>query len=175
MTGWEPIAHMAEMGLITSAVAPGILLLARRGWGWRWAGLRLLPLPAPVLLAGFVVLHAAITLAMDGSEPSPPVHLVLHAVLLFGALAFWLPVLGPDPLTPAGRMVYLFVGAPALDLAAVVVVARGDSAGGLAMIVAMLPIGLAALGSTWHWLVEEERAVRLREQAGTMIDWLPER
>jgi hypothetical protein len=48
---------------------------------------------------------------------------------------------------------------PAMDLAGVFVVLHGDAAGGLAMIVAMLPVGCAAVATTWHWLVTEQPAM----------------
>jgi hypothetical protein len=54
--------------------------------------------------------------------------------------------------------VYLFLAGPLLDLAGVWLVARGDRAGGLAMVVGMLPIGVAALVVTWRWVVGEEKA-----------------
>jgi len=87
---------------------------------------------------------------------------VLPAAVLLGCAAvFWHPVVGSTGrLDAIGRSVYLFLAAPSLDLAAVVVVAQGDSAGGLAMIVAMLPIGLAAVAYMWRWLVTEEAAAR---------------
>jgi hypothetical protein len=55
-------------------------------------------------------------------------------------------------------MIYLFASMPAMDLAGVFVVLHGDSAGGLAMIVAMLPVGVAALVTTWHWVLTEQPA-----------------
>jgi hypothetical protein len=46
---------------------------------------------------------------------------------------------------------------PALDLPGVWLVARGDGPGGIAMILAMSPLGLTALALTWRWVREEER------------------
>lgn len=161
MTGMASPWHMAEMGVITSLLAPAIILEGRRRWSWS-----LLSLPAPVALVGFVLLHGAITLGMDSMAAGRVSSLLLHAALLVGAIVFWLPVLaGPHRLDRAGRAVYLFLGAPALDLAGVVVVARGDSVGGLAMIVAMFPIGLAAVWAAWSWINGEEADVRRREAA----------
>jgi cytochrome c oxidase assembly factor CtaG len=152
-------AHMAEMGLLTSVLAPAIVLATRRRWSWK----TLTRSPALVLPL-FVLLHAAITIGMDETDPRPALHLLLHAALLAGAVVFWLPVLGPrSRLGTAARCVYLFLAAPALDLAAVVVVARGDSVGGLAMIVAMLPIGFTAVVMIWRWMQAEERDVRAQQ------------
>jgi cytochrome c oxidase assembly factor CtaG len=150
------IAPMAGMGLLTSVVAPAVVLATRARWQWRR-----LTLPAGIALPGFVLAHAGITLVLTLGTPTRTVTVTLHLVLFLAAVVFWLPVLGPCArLSRPARCVYLFLAAPALDLAGVVVVATGDSAGGLAMIVAMLPIGLAAVGLTWRWLQDEERAVQ---------------
>lgn len=53
-------------------------------------------------------------------------------------------------------MLYLFLSAPALDLAGVMVVILGDAPGGLAMIVGMLPAGGIAIVVTWQWVTREE-------------------
>lgn len=159
------VLPMALAGLATSGLAPALLLITGRGRsGWDWDRLAL---PAVLTLPLFAVLHAATMILMAGQDLPAPVELPLHALLLLGAIVFWLPVLGtrrrlPDP----GRTVYLFLAAPTLDLAGVWIIARGDTAGGLAMIVAMLPIGLAAIGVTWRWIVREER---LRRQAETDV------
>jgi cytochrome c oxidase assembly factor CtaG len=147
------IVHMTGMGLLVSVAAPALVLLGRHLRVAR-AG----DLPVWLVLPGFVVLHGALILVMEVDEPSTLAHAGLDLLLLAGAVLFWLPVLGVGRhrLDDAGRCVYLFVAAPALDLAGVIVVARGNSAGGLAMIVAMLPIGLVAVGLTWQWLRAEE-------------------
>lgn len=156
MSSFDDVAHMVEMGAFTSVVAPLVVLALRRRITWgplSW--------PAYAALPAFVLVHGAITLGMHAAEPPPLLHLLLHAILLLGGVIFWLPVLaGRHRLDPAGRVVYLFVGAPALDLAGVIVVATGDPAGGLAMIVAMLPIGLVAMTIAWRWAVDDERRVR---------------
>lgn len=156
MSSFGDAAHMAEMGLFTSVVAPVLVLALRRRTTWgplSW--------PAYTALPMFVLLHGAITLWMHAHEPPPLIHLLLHGLLLLGGVVFWLPVLaGRHRLDPAGRTVYLFLGAPALDLAGVIVVATGDSVGGLTMIVAMLPIGLVAVALAWRWIVDDERAAR---------------
>ena len=156
------LVHMAGMGLLTSVVAPAAVLLGRDR-----PALQRLAAPPWVTLPGFVVLHALVLTAMAKREPAPPVHVTLDTILLAGAVAFWLPVLGLPwrRLDDVGRCVYLFLAAPSLDLPAVVLVARGNSVGGLAMIVAMLPIGLAAVALMWRVLTEEEAAVRRVEVA----------
>ncbi|WP_018386295.1 hypothetical protein [Wenjunlia vitaminophila] len=70
-------------------------------------------------------------------------------------------MLGPARrLSDPGRCVYLFSAAPALDLPALGLVAAGHDAGGLTMIVSMLPVGGAALAVTWRWITAEERRER---------------
>ena len=149
-----PVWHMAGLGLITSVVAPTLVVSTRRVLSWR-----LLSWPALVALPAFLGLHAALMLV-------PGVERVGHGavqpvVLLLGAVVFWLPVLGVHrPLALDMSCMYLFLGAPSLDLAGVWMVARGDSAGGLAMIAAMLPIGGLAVVRTVRWVTDEERHTR---------------
>jgi cytochrome c oxidase assembly factor CtaG len=156
------MVHMAGMGLLTSVVAPALTVLGRRvrqvaglaRLGW-W------------MLPPFVVVHAVVTLVMGASEPPLLIHSALDVVLLGGAVCFWLPVLGPTSmrLDDVSRCIYLLLAAMSLDLPAVVLVARGAPAGGLAMIVAMLPIGLAAVALFWRAAVAEEAAVRRAERS----------
>jgi cytochrome c oxidase assembly factor CtaG len=159
--GVGELVHMAGMGLLTSAVAPLLILAGRRRTSWR-----ALSWPAAVALPFFVGLHAAITLGMEAVERTLWLHLLVDAILVSGAVVFWLPVLGTERrLDPLARCVYLFLAAPSLDLAGVVVVARGDSAGGLAMIVAMLPIGVVAVALTWQQLRAEESTARALDRS----------
>lgn len=156
---------MAVMGALTSVVAPALVVGTGRVLpSWRWDRLAL---PAAVVLPLFLVLHAGGTILLADVALSAPVELALHVVLLLGAVLFWLPVLGSrHRLSDPARTAYLFVAAPSLDLGAVWVIAEGDSAGGLAMIVAMLPVGLAAVVCTWRWIVREERMVAVAEREG---------
>lgn len=113
-------------------------------------------LPAGIALPGFVLLHGGITYLLT-RHPTPAGWLLLHVPLLVGAVVYWLPVLGTarrlaDPL----RVLYLFLSAPALDLAGVMVVILGDGAGGLAMIAGMLPAGGIAVLVTWQWITRED-------------------
>lgn len=146
------VVEMAVMGLDTSIVAPVLILISRT-----WRGWRLFAWPAPFALCAFVTAHAALTVWMAVTMPALAADLVLHLALVFVSFVFWLPVIGPHrPLADAGRCVYLFLAMPAMDLAGVYVVLHGDSAGGLSMIVAMLPVGITAVVLTWRWLLAEE-------------------
>ncbi len=150
------VAEMALMGLETSVVAPLIVLLLRS-----WPGWRVLTWPAVVALPVFLVGHAAITAWMAVVMPPVLPDVGVHAALVALSLVFWLPVLGRDRrLSDAGRSVYLFLAMPTMDLAGVFVVLHGDSPGGLAMIVAMLPVGLVAVLLTWRWIAAETVAER---------------
>jgi hypothetical protein len=138
-------------GLLTSVAAPGLLLLVVRTVPWDRAAA-----PAAVVFPGFIVLHGVIAYVLTW-HPSAAVWLALHVLLLAGALLFWLPIFGQgrrisDPL----RVLYLFLAMPPLDLAGVVVIVLGDHAGGLAMIIAMLPAALITLFVTWRWIVTED-------------------
>lgn len=153
MAGLVP---MATSGAVTSVLAPALILLTPRiGLPWNWDRLAL---PAPAALPLFAVGHAAIMITMATRQVPAPLAMVAHALLLLGAIVFWLPVLGRRcRLSDPGRTAYLLLAVPTLDLAAVWIIATGDSTGGLAMIVAMLPIGVAAVVITWRWMVREER------------------
>lgn len=110
---------------------------------------------------GLVLLPAAavtITTEAPGAAVGAGTSFIAHVALLLGAVLFWAPVVGRRRRLPdAGRAAYLFIAGPVLDLAGVWLVAQGESAGGLAMIVGMLPIGIAALALTWQWIIREER------------------
>jgi hypothetical protein len=142
---------MALMGLDTSAIAPLIVLATRS-----WSGWRRLALPAVIALPLFLVFHAAITVAMALTMPAAVADVAIQMGLILISVCFWLPVLGPvHRLSGAGRMAYLFLAMPTMDLAAVFVVLHGDAVGGLAMIVAMLPVGLVAVALAWQWMLAE--------------------
>ncbi|HEX6469396.1 MAG TPA: hypothetical protein VF069_09895 [Streptosporangiaceae bacterium] len=150
------IIHMGFAGVATSVLAPALVVLARnvrRPWNPdRFA------VPAAVAWPLFVAAHTAIMIPMGVGDPPVAADLGLHAVLMACAVLFWLPVLGlRRRLSDPGRMLYLFLAAPVLDLAGVWIVAEGNSAGGLAMIVGMLPLGVAAVATTWRWIAREER------------------
>lgn len=153
------IAHMAEMGLETSVVAPALLIATRDRLPWHAVAL-----PAAVALPLFLVVHAAITIGMAFHEPPAIEHLALHGLLLLVAFWFWRPVFGRTRrLSDPGRVAYLFLAMPTMDLAGVYVVLQGDSTGGIAMIVAMLPVGFTTLTLAWRWLISEEREASATE------------
>ncbi len=142
---------MALSGLLVAAVIPALVHLTRS-----WAGWRRISLPAVAALPLFVVLHATVVLTAPLVRPGFA-RLTAEALLLYAAVLFWLPVLGTrHRLSDPARSVYLYLSMPLLDLPAVVMVALGHVAGGLAMVAAMLPIGLVALGVTWRWITQEE-------------------
>lgn len=143
-------AEMVVMGLDVAVVAPVIYLASRHRVPWDR-----LTLPWPVAVTGFVLLHAAITLGMSYAMPPPLPDAGLHLALVATAIVYWLPLIGERRLSDAGRMVYLFLSMPALDLPGVWVVARGDAGGGLGMIVGMLPLGIWTLVTSWQWMVRE--------------------
>ena len=151
------ILGWAVTGLLTSVLAPALVLGTR---------LRIacdhIALPAALALPGFITVHGLITFEL-AQHPAPPLWLGLHLPLLAGALIFWLPIFGhrtrlADPL----RALYLLLSVPALDFAGVLVIILGDPAGGLAMIVGMLPAGVIALAVTWQWIHREEQAAPTR-------------
>jgi hypothetical protein len=156
----EHIVHMGMMGLLVAVFAPALLVLISRALPQldRWT------VPATVALPGFVILHAAVTVYTSRGPVPPLLDLATHFALLVGAMLFWAPVLGirrrlPDP----GRMLYLYLALPLLDLAGVWLVAVGDRPGGLSMIVGMLPMGVAAVVITWSWISREERRAVVAE------------
>jgi cytochrome c oxidase assembly factor CtaG len=156
------VLGMLAMGLLTSVVAP-LLVVAGRRRGADTPGRR--PGLAVGILLGAAAVHGVLVLGPSGQGVVSAV--VVHALLLAAGVALWLPVLGRGTtrLPPAGSSVYLFLACPLLDLAGVALVIRGDQAGGIAMIVGMFPIPLAAVVLTWRWIVREERAARVLEGA----------
>jgi hypothetical protein len=147
------VLGMLVMGLLTSVGAPVLVLLGRRRAAPatpRHPGL------AVAILIGFGSVHTVLVLA-----PAAGATLVVasHAALLAAAVVFWLPVLGRGAtrLPEAGRSVYLFLACPLLDMAALALVVRGEEPEGIAMIVGMLPVAVAAVVLTWRWIAREER------------------
>ncbi|MFJ7150298.1 hypothetical protein ACIQVT_19160 [Streptomyces sp. NPDC100445] len=148
-------ADALTMGLSGLLIAAGVPALIHRTRAW--PGWGRISLPAAVALPLFVVLHAAAVLT-EPFVPSALARGIVEAFLLYAALLYWLPVLGTrHRLSDPARCMYLYLSMPLLDLPAVAMVAMGHTAGGLAMVAAMLPIGLAALGITWRWINQEER------------------
>jgi len=156
----EHMVHMAAMGLLVAVIAPALLVVFTRAF----PQLDRCTVPAALALPGFVTLHAVVTVYTSRGPVPPLLDTATHLALLAGAMLFWAPVLGIRRRLPdAGRMLYLYLALPLLDLAGVWLVAAGDSAGGLSMIVGMLPMGLAAVAITWNWVSREERHAVLAE------------
>lgn len=149
----EHMWHMAAMGLLVSVAAPAVVLVVTR-WAPR---LDRGSAPAAVALPGFVLLHFAVT-AASGHTHRATIAAAAHGALFLAALLFWAPVFGARRrISDAARTVYVYTAMPLLDLAGVWLVAVGDVAGGLAMIVGMLPMGLIAVAVTWEWIGREQR------------------
>jgi hypothetical protein len=150
--GGAEILRMGSMALTVSVLAPALVLTLRDHLPDR-----LSRVPAPATLAGFVVLHDSIM--VSGPYVGAPVRLLYWVAVLAGAFVFWLPVAGRRRISDAGRIIYLFIAGPSLDVSAVAMIGiTGHSAGGLAMIAGMLPIGAVELVLFWRWAMREERA-----------------
>ncbi|MFF9127076.1 hypothetical protein ACF09J_27990 [Streptomyces sp. NPDC014889] len=151
----HPAVAMGLSGLVLAAVVPGVVRLTRYSPLWRRSSV-----PAVVALPLLVVLHAWVVLGDPLRLPPPGGALPAETALVVAAVLFWLPVLAGTRhrLSDPGRCLYLFLAAPLLDLPAVGVVAAGRPAEGLAMIVGMLPVGIAAAAVTWSWANREERS-----------------
>jgi hypothetical protein len=150
------VTAMALPGFTVAVLVPLALSATRL-----WTVWQRIAVPAAVALPGFLLLHAAVTLTDAVADPAAGVRWLLYAALTAAAFPFWLPVLGNRRrLTDPGRCCYLYLAAPLLDLPALGVIAMGHAEAGLAMIVSMLPIGLAALAVTWRWVTTEERLAR---------------
>lgn len=148
------VAAMAWSGFALAAVVPGAMWPSRRSPLWERVSL-----PPVVAVPLLVVLHAWVMLGdLVGLAPEAG-PLVTEPVLLVGAVLFWVPVVARTRhrLSDAGRCLYLFLTAPLLDLPALGVIAAGNSAEGIAMIVAMLPLSITAAVLTWTWVNREER------------------
>lgn len=143
---------MAGMGLTSSVFAPALALALRRPLATVFRYLR-----PGATFPGFVALHAGVTVAMAFAMGGSAM-VLMWAVLLGGAVAYWGPVVREGPsMMPAARCLYLFAACPLLDMAALYPISTGDEPGGLAMIVGMVPLGLTAVWSIWTWAQWEER------------------
>jgi len=154
-------AHMVEHSLITGVAAP-LLVLA-----WTALGLPRRPLGRPVLAwSAFVIAQWVfhLTPLLADSQGAPALHAAEHLAFLAVGVWFWVPVLGSGLGDPA-RSLYLFLAAPAVDLVGAALMARGAEAAGVAMLAGTLPIVVAAVIVTWHWLAREQREAASLERA----------
>ncbi|MER6531493.1 hypothetical protein [Streptomyces sp. NPDC001508] len=158
----SPLPSVMAMGLagfLPATVVPGLVLLLRRAPLWERVSL-----PAGAALALLVLTHAWAVLAGPVAGLRPPGGaLVTEPVLVAAAVVFWVPVVGRTRhrLGDPGRCLCLFLAAPLLDLPALGVIAAGHSLEGLAMIVGMLPLAVAAAAVTWTWANQEEHTALL--------------
>jgi cytochrome c oxidase assembly factor CtaG len=136
----------------------------------RWLRWDRMALPATVALPLFLVVHAGLTVGMATTEPPLFEHVALHAVLFAAGVVFWLPVFGRRRrLSDPGRVLYLFLALPSLDLAGVYLVLRGMSQDGVSMIVGMLPAGALAVAVAWEWMAREEREAVMCARAAETV------
>jgi ubiquinol-cytochrome c reductase cytochrome c subunit len=148
--------HMLEAGVTATLVAPA---LARAAAGRA----RVPPLFGWLVFVGSQwAFH--VSPALGVAERSPVAHVLLQAALLAAAVAFWLPVLDGS-FGGAARTLYLFLALPAVDLIALWFLASGRPEAGVAMLVGMLPLGVAAVVAAWVWVTDEERRAVLRGAA----------
>lgn len=128
----------------------------------------------PLAFAAFAAVQIAfhLTPLFDRALEDSALHEAEHA--LFFGTAFWLWSVGlavePLPRTwpPLARAALLAAAMPVSDLGAVRLMLDGDLAAGAAMVVAMMPFGLAGAAIAWRGLLREERrqdrAQRRRER-----------
>jgi hypothetical protein len=150
------LADATAMGLAMAVIAPLLALY----FSGRLAGpTRILARHPAITLAALISNHAALMAAMTAAWSPAWLTGLLRVLLVVLAVAFWLPVVDrANGLGDAARTVYLFLAGPLLDLPALYLIASGQSAAGIAMIVTMLPIPLAAVASMYSWMRREERA-----------------
>lgn len=98
------------------------------------------------------------------------VHELEHLLFLAAALAFWSVALAAEPvprrLPGLSRAAFVFGAMPVSDGAAAYLIAVGHPLAGVAMVAAMMPLGLAALTIAWRAMLDEERRSTLAEALG---------
>lgn len=168
--------HMGEHLLLTVVAAPLLVLGAPHVLGLRalrgeartalarvldrhWIGNPFVTLP----VFAVVMLGTHVTPFFDYAERHALVHGVEHALLLFSAILFWVPVLAAPParrLGPLGRLGYLFAGMAPMGAVGAVF---GGEAGAVMWVGGGYALLAAVLAAVWAGLVEEERRQRVRE------------
>jgi len=175
--GYETVAwHMAEHVQLTALAAPLLVLgaphtLALRALHGeprvalaRLFGHARLDNPFVTLpLFAVVMLATHVTPLFDYANRHPIAHGAEHALLLFSAILFWVPVLAAPPahrLGPIGRLAYLFAGMAPMGAVGAVF---GGEAGAVMWVGGGYALVIAVLAAVWAGLLEEERRQRVRE------------
>lgn len=169
--------HMLGHGLIVAIGAPLIVLSRPVSFL-----LRTLPRPAardlaqllrapltrallwpPLAFASFAAAQLAfhLTPLFQQALRDGPLHELEHALFFWTALWLWTVCLAVEPLPrrwpPLARALLLAAAMPVSDASAIRLMLDGDRAAGGAMVVAMIPFGLAAATIAWRALLREER------------------
>jgi cytochrome c oxidase assembly factor CtaG len=184
LIAWDPAtlpAHMVQHGLLTTVAAPLLVLgqpvalalrlapVPRRQRFYGMSGrLRALLDPWTGLILFVVVQWIAHWPALlEAAEARPWLHAALHLLLLDVAVLFFLPLFGRQPLPrrlSSGRAaIKLLVAIPLIDLICVPYVATGRADAAAAMLAAMAPLAVMAIGLAWQALLREEREMVRRE------------
>jgi putative membrane protein len=112
--------HMVQHVLL-GVIAPPLLLLGLNepmaAWLAAIPGVRLLTAPVPAqLCAAAVMVGWHVPALYDATLYSEEIHIVEHLAFIAGGVLFWWPVISTTgsqlrrPLSPGGRLLYLFVG-----------------------------------------------------------------
>lgn len=151
--------HMVEHSVLTSLLAPA-LVLAFRG---------LVPRPrVGVAWALFVGTLWTLNVpgVLDWISMRPVAEGAAGLVVLAASMLFWAPLLTRRaPLRGLAAGAYLITAGMATDLIGAWYMAMGETEAGVAMVVGMLPLGVAAVVLTWLGLVSEERDAVLWESS----------
>lgn len=185
LIAWDPAtlqAHMIQHGLLTTVSAPLLVLGQPVALALRFApaprrqrfydvSSRLRPLLDPWTgLSCFVAVQwlGHWPALLEAAETRPWLHAALHLLLLDAAIAFFLPLLGRQPvprrLSSGRAAIQLLIAIPLIDLICVPYVATGRAGAAAAMLAAMSPLAVMAIGLAWHALLREEREM-LRQEA----------
>jgi cytochrome c oxidase assembly factor CtaG len=144
-------SHMVAHSLITSVFAPALVL------AFRSAAPRVRPLAAWALFVG-ALWALNVPRVLDWIAMRPAAYVAAGIVVLAVSVVFWSPVLGRRrSLRGLAAGAYLIAAGMATDLIAAWYMAMGETAAGVAMVVGMLPLGVAAVVLMWRGLVDEER------------------
>jgi putative membrane protein len=168
--------HMLGHGLIVAIGAP--LIVLGRPVSFL---LRTLPRPAardlaqllrapltrallwpPLAFGAFAAAQLAfhLTPLFEQTLRDGPLHELEHALFFWTALWLWTVCLAVEPLPrrwpPLARALLLLAAMPVSDAGAIRLMLDGEREAGGAMVVAMVPFGLAAAAIAWRALLREE-------------------